>query len=80
MKSREVETSKQGECDEETAEGRKKRQEDLSAVDSLFVFIFYTYFAVVLLLFIWLPLRQVGDSRPACGGGSLKESNLTAPA
>lgn len=56
VKSREVETSKKGKCDKEKEERRKQRQEVLLGIfDSVFVFIFYTYFGVVLLLFIWLP-------------------------
>lgn len=79
VKSRRVETSKKKKKNtkESQIEGKvdrkHQRQEVLlwisSRQHSVFnVFISYAYSGVVLMLFVWPPCRQEGDSRPARGG------------
>lgn len=74
-------------CDEQQSRGRKKSEGkgdmnersrmslygfSVVAITSI-VFISFAYFRVALLLYVWPPLNQVGDSRQACGrvGGGL---------
>lgn len=77
QKSRDKQKNKKNKTKESRIEGKvdrkHQRQEVLlwisSRQHSVFnVFISYAYSGVVLMLFVWPPCRQEGDSRPARGG------------